>query len=202
MKNWRPEYLCYYRRKPEFLEKAFSVLKSVTRSNLLIHNCFFLLILFLFDCNCSLHTAWRQERGHSIWRQRSREMYSWFYKVTIYSYNRQILYTRLKTNFCLLLAVTEIFSFKSSNYSLRNRRDFNIPTVNTVKYGKHSLRYFGPMLWSKLHSSLRNSPSLTSFKKSIRNIDLHELIENNCKFVTAVIFAGNDFLLIYIYLYK
>ena len=99
------------------------------------------------------------------------------------------------------IAVTEIFSFKSSNYSLRNS-DFNIPTVNTVKYGKHSLRYFGPMLWSKLHSSLRNSPSLTSFKKSIRNIDLHELIENNCKFVTAMIFAGNDFLLIYIYLYK
>ena len=74
--------------------------------------------------------------------------------------------------------VTEIFSFKSSNYSLRNS-DFKIPTVNTVKYGKHSLRHFGPMLWSKLHSSLRNSPSLTSFQKSIRNIDLHELIENN-----------------------
>jgi hypothetical protein len=101
-------------------------------------------------------------------------------------------------NKLLPATVIEIFSFKSSNYSLRNS-DFNIPTVNTVKYGKHSLRYFGPMLWSKLHSSLRNSPSLTSFKKSIRNIDLHELIE---KIATAVIFAGNDFLLIYIYLYK
>jgi hypothetical protein len=101
-------------------------------------------------------------------------------------------------NKLLPATVIEIFSFKSSNYSLRNS-DFNIPTVNTVKYGKHSLRYFGPMLWSKLHSSLRNSPSLTSFKKSICNIDLHELIENNA---TAVIFAGNDFLLIYIYLYK
>jgi hypothetical protein len=67
--------------------------------------------------------------------------------------------------------VTEIFSFKSCNYSLRNS-DFNIPTVNTVKYGKHSLRYFGPLLWSKLHSSLRNSPSLTSFKRSIRNYRL------------------------------
>ena len=76
-------------------------------------------------------------------------------------------------------SVTDIFSIKGSNYSLRNS-DFNIPRVNTEKYGKHSLRYFGPFLWSKLPVNLRTAPSLNSFKNLIRTMDIHRLVSNNC----------------------
>ena len=76
-------------------------------------------------------------------------------------------------------SVTDIFSIKSSNYSLRNT-DFNIPRVNTVKYGKHSLRYFGPFLWSKLPVNLLIAPSLNSFKNVICTMDIHSLVSNNC----------------------
>ena len=38
------------------------------------------------------------------------------------------------------------FSLKSYTYNLRGA-DFHIPRFNTVAYGKHSLRYIGPMLW-------------------------------------------------------
>lgn len=44
-------------------------------------------------------------------------------------------------------------------YSLRNP-DFTLPTYNTVKYGRQSIRYLGPMLWSKfskIWSKLDNS---------------------------------------------
>ena len=46
-----------------------------------------------------------------------------------------------------------IFMFKVKHnplpYNLRNA-DFHIPSFKTVRHGKHSLRYFGPVLWSKL----------------------------------------------------
>ena len=76
-------------------------------------------------------------------------------------------------------SVTDIFSIKDSNYSLRNS-DFSIPRVNTEKYGKHSLRYFGPFLWSKLPADLRTAPSLSSFKNRIRTMDIHGVVNNNC----------------------
>ena len=43
--------------------------------------------------------------------------------------------------------VRKLFSLKSSTYNLRSA-DFHIPRFNTVTYGKHSLRYIGPMLWN------------------------------------------------------
>ena len=38
--------------------------------------------------------------------------------------------------------VNELFKRKSTSYSPRNS-DFDIPTFNTIDYGKHSLRYQG-----------------------------------------------------------
>ena len=41
--------------------------------------------------------------------------------------------------------VFDIFSVKSSKYHLRNM-DFHLPRFNSVRYGKHSIRYFGPYI--------------------------------------------------------
>ena len=65
-------------------------------------------------------------------------------------------------------------------YSLRNS-DFSLPRFNTVKYGKHSFRYYGPFLWSKLTKELRTEDSLRSFKTKIRRTDLTALIEDGCR---------------------
>ena len=43
--------------------------------------------------------------------------------------------------------VGELFNFKNKVYSLRNA-DFDVPRYSTVRYGKHSIRYLGPYLWS------------------------------------------------------
>ena len=40
--------------------------------------------------------------------------------------------------------------------------------VNTTGFGKHSVRYLGPVLWSKLDAKVREQQSVDSFKKLIR----------------------------------
>ena len=74
--------------------------------------------------------------------------------------------------------VNELFKRKSTSYSLRNS-DFDIPTFNTINYGKHSLRYQGPHIWSKLDIKLKGSSNIESFKKNIRKKDLTSLVNNN-----------------------
>ena len=41
-----------------------------------------------------------------------------------------------------------------SKYNLRGERALNIPSVNTTKYGLHSIRYFGPKLWNSISNDL------------------------------------------------
>ena len=60
--------------------------------------------------------------------------------------------------------VDELFKQKNTSYSLRNS-DSDIPTFNTINYGKHSLRYQGPHLWSKLHIKLKDSSNIDFFQK-------------------------------------
>ena len=46
-------------------------------------------------------------------------------------------------------------------YNLRS--DFPVPRYNTVKYGKHSIRYLGPHIWGKISQELRSKTSLQAF---------------------------------------
>ena len=88
--------------------------------------------------------------------------------------------------------VNELFKRKSTSYSLRNS-DFDIPTFNTINYGKHSLRYQGPHIWSKLDIKLKGSSNIESFKKNIRKKDLTSLLTTTIAAVTFVILR--DYLL-------
>ena len=70
---------------------------------------------------------------------------------------------------------------REKRYNLRNS-DFTLPRFNTIKYGKHSLKYFGPFLWSKLTKEERGMESVSTFKRRIRKRDLTHLIEDGgCK---------------------
>ena len=74
--------------------------------------------------------------------------------------------------------VDEQFKQKSTGYSLRNS-DFDIRTFNTINYGKYSLRYQGPCIWSKLDNRLKDSSNIEFFKKNIRKKDLTSPLNNN-----------------------
>ena len=44
--------------------------------------------------------------------------------------------------------VNELFNQKNTSYSLRNS-DFDIPTFNTINYGKHSLRGIKDLIYGR-----------------------------------------------------
>ena len=77
-----------------------------------------------------------------------------------------ILMYKVKNELCPSY-IKEIFQNNNINrYCFRNS-DFVIPRVNTLTYGKHTLRYLGPFLWSKLDKKVRNSEFLNTFKANI-----------------------------------
>ena len=63
---------------------------------------------------------------------------------------------------------SNIFVRISHNVNLRSKPDLLIPSVNSVLKGKHSLRYFGSLMWNSLPINIRNSESLSIFKAKIK----------------------------------
>ena len=83
--------------------------------------------------------------------------------------------------------VSALFVRKRSTHSLRNS-DFVLPRFDTKRYGKHCIRYLGPLLWTKLSKDLKNSPTVATFRTKIRKLTLSDYIENNsncCKLCSA-----------------
>jgi len=97
-------------------------------------------------------------------------------------YNRRlqdIAILMCKVKFKLLPTnIVNLFNASSSSYNLR-KSDFFIPRFSTVRCGKHSLRYFGVLLWSKLSDKDRGLASLSAFKTNIWKKDLSSLIDDN-----------------------
>ena len=73
--------------------------------------------------------------------------------------------------------LSDTFVTNSLKYNLRTEN--NIPNFNTVRYGKHSIRYFGPYLWSKLPKESRNITSLKTLTSRIRKTNIAELAGNS-----------------------
>ena len=69
--------------------------------------------------------------------------------------------------------IGNLFNLHNFSYNLRNP-EFSTPRFNTVKFGKHSLRYLGPVLWNKLSKEVRMSKSIIEFKNRIRTQDLND----------------------------
>ena len=70
----------------------------------------------------------------------------------------------------------DIFSISNSKNNVRNK-DFSVRRVDTTKYGKHSIRYLGPYLWSKIN--ILKKASLKAFKDAIRGMDIKGLLDGS-----------------------
>ena len=88
----------------------------------------------------SYETLLRMAKLPSLYNRRLQDIAIYMYKV--------------KNRLAAPKSLMDIFNLKQSTYALRNS-DFNLPRFNTIRYGKHSLRYFGPMLWTKLSDSIK-----------------------------------------------
>ena len=77
--------------------------------------------------------------------------------------------------------IANIFNINDENtnnkgYNLRNA-DFVLPRFKSVTYGRHSLRFLGPQLWSKLSKEERNIGTLATFRTTIREKDVTSFLE-------------------------
>ena len=62
----------------------------------------------------------------------------------------------------------EIFEARDVQYDLRNKNNLGIPNAKTTSYGIETVRYLGQKLWQTLPHNVRESQSLTAFKKELR----------------------------------
>ena len=85
-----------------------------------------------------------------------------------------VLMYKTKNNICPKY-IADLFYKIDTKYSLRNK-EFAMPRFNTTTYGKHSIRYIGPKLWSLTPKNIRDLPSLSVFRQRIRKFDLNSLL--------------------------
>ena len=89
--------------------------------------------------------------------------------------------------------ISTLFEQPAIKYKLRNY-DFTILRFNAVSFGKQSLRYMGPKLWSSVPSNVKKAPTLSFFKYNIRKVDLSMLLDDNncsnCSFCTSSSFIS------------
>ena len=71
--------------------------------------------------------------------------------------------------------ISDLFNLKNIQYNLRNS-DFELPRFETVRFGRNSIKYMGPLNFSKLPRHLRMIETLNSFKRNVRKVDLSTLL--------------------------
>ena len=76
--------------------------------------------------------------------------------------------------------ISDLFHCNTRKYNLRKADDFSLPRFNTIKYGKYSLRYTGPFLWSKLQRPIKLAESVRAIKRQIRKLHLTNIKSNHC----------------------
>ena len=62
---------------------------------------------------------------------------------------------------------SELFQLNESLYCLGSNgpQKLCIPNINSVRFGKVSIRYFGPVIWNSIPAEIRNANTLSSFKE-------------------------------------
>ena len=84
--------------------------------------------------------------------------------------------------------ISDLFDLKSTQYNLRNS-DFKLPKFEMIKFGRKSIRYMGPLIWSKLLHHLRMIETLNSSKRNIRKVDISTLVNFRCRLKTLYVFS-------------
>ena len=74
--------------------------------------------------------------------------------------------------------IVDLFNKKETKYELRNA-DFTLPCYNTTFFGKHSMRFLGPKIWTQLDKKEKEIKTLEQFKRTKGKKDLWSLIERD-----------------------
>ena len=103
--------------------------------------------------------------------------------VTIHERNIQKLAIemyKVKNNLSPL-PLQELFKQRDQTYLLRKERCWEVPHVETVNYGTETLRYRGIKTWDLIPENIKESDSLSVFKKKIKEWKPHGCTCRLCK---------------------
>ena len=64
--------------------------------------------------------------------------------------------------------MVEVFKLKDTSYNFRTDALCSSGNIRTVNYGLHSMRYLAPKIWTLVPENIKESPSLKSFKRGIK----------------------------------
>ena len=64
--------------------------------------------------------------------------------------------------------MVEVFKLKDTSYNFRTDALFSSGNFRTVNYGLQSMRYLAPKIWNLVPENIKESPSLKSFKRGIK----------------------------------
>ena len=65
--------------------------------------------------------------------------------------------------------MNKIFDEKDTSYTFRSGRNVLAPKASTTVYGIENARFLEAKIWSTMPSSLKESQTLNSFKRGIKN---------------------------------
>ena len=77
--------------------------------------------------------------------------------------------------------MNDVFTLRENKYNLRNFNIFKSENPRTNKYGLETIAYRSGQLWNTLPNNIRQSYSLTIFKKNIKNWNCDNCPCTNCK---------------------
>ena len=63
----------------------------------------------------------------------------------------------------------DVFFENHNNYNLRSDNHLRLPKIVTTKYGTENVMYRGYILWSSLPKEIKNSSTLSEFKRRLKS---------------------------------
>ena len=68
--------------------------------------------------------------------------------------------------------ISDLFNLNNAQYDSRNS-DFELQRFETLRFGSNSIKYTGPLIWSKLPRQLKLTETRDSLKRYIRKVDYY-----------------------------
>ena len=89
--------------------------------------------------------------------------------LTTHQDNLQLLMIEIyKTKYSLnQTLVKDVFTERSNQCNLRNANQLQLPVAETTPYGLENIEYRGCLLWSTLPKEIKDSKSVSKFKRKI-----------------------------------
>ena len=66
----------------------------------------------------------------------------------------------------------EVFIEKVPSYELRDGGNICLPKVKTMRFGRETVRFLGQKLWRTLPADIKESESLSEFKRKLKRTRL------------------------------